>query len=228
MSCFLLAVLAACVLGVPSSVLPSSSEQFGGIEGLVLTAEGKPVAGATVSAMEVSRPFVGRPPTAVSDDKGHYLINELEPGPYMVYGAKEEENYPETDISFYGLMPPPEVTVEAGRIAKNVVLRFGAKAARLVGKVIDGQTGRDISNASMSLFRADDLDTIGGSVSRTGVFTALIPPDNPIRVKVTAPGYEDWYYGADGTEDHATPIRLSSGAKKELTVSLRPLNKQAS
>ncbi len=61
------------------------SEGPGRVEGLVLSPEGKPVAGARVSALEVSRPFVGQSHTALGDEKGHFLIAGLEPSPYMVY-----------------------------------------------------------------------------------------------------------------------------------------------
>lgn len=203
------------------------TQEPGRIEGLILSPEGKPVAGATVSALELSHPFVGRVPTSLTDQNGHFLIDGLEAGPYMLYAGKEEENYPETNNYFYGPDPPREVTVHEGRVTKNVVLRLGPKGARLRGRVVDAETTKTISNASMSLVREDDsAASMGSSVGKAGEFNALVPGNKPFRLKVSAPGYHPWYFGTDGTEEHAAPIEMKPGESKELTIRLKPIPKK--
>jgi len=196
----------------------------GGIQGLVLNAEGKPVAGATVSAMELSRPLVGKEPTAVSDEKGHFLIDGLGPGPYMLSAIKDEDNYPDTADYFYAQDRPPVTVVREGEVSESVVLRFHQKAARLIGKVLDAKAGKAISNASISMTRMDGTEAWrGSSLGSTGELNVLIPPDRLVRIEINAPGYQTWYYGSDGTKEHAIPLKLASNTTKEMVIRLRPL-----
>ncbi len=55
-----------------------------------------------------------------------------------------------------------------------------------------------------------------------GKFKILTPPV-PFTMEVEAEGYETWRYSSDGSGKHLSPMQISRGEKKEMTIALQPL-----
>lgn len=196
---------------------------FGGIEGRVVDLEGRSISGARVYAFPVGRP-ASRQPTTYTDDKGHFYLIPVAVGENMVHAAKEDEGYFDTFFAFFSVDPRanPNVMVYDQRITNGIVVQLGQKGARLVGEVLDARTSQPIPDATLHLAREDGpknfLDTV---LERgTGKFRILVPPIG-FRLKVSAPGYKDWYYGKDGSKERAEVIRLTPNATKELLIPLQ-------
>jgi hypothetical protein len=116
------------------------------------------------------------------------------------------------------------VTVQAGQVAKDVLIRVGPKAARVAGRVVDAETGRAITNVSLGFYDAEgSLEFLSRGPDTKGEFSILVPFDKRFRFRASAAGYERWYYGTDGSEEHQAPMRLAQNQTKELVIKLRPL-----
>lgn len=207
--------------------LPPSA---GSIAGMVLDDSGRPIAGATVNAIPASQSGAGvAPPVAFTsartDASGRFLLENVTPGRYVLNAAKEDEGYPSTSLAFFaGGGRTTEIKVNERQAAQNVMVQLGPKAARLTGRVVDGVTGQPIANAEMTLTRADNPNNyhITGP-NRPGADFQLMVPSAPFTLKVTAPGYEDWYFGKDGTRAQAAMIQIEPSTTRELVIALRPV-----
>jgi hypothetical protein len=205
--------------------------QSGGVEGRVVDGTGNPIAGALVNALYVNQPGQSRqgaaPASARSDEFGRFFLNDLRAGTYLIYASKEADGYLSSFFPFFITDPatmPPRVSVFERQITQNIVLQLGAKAARLVGRILDAETTRPVERAEIMLSREDDPKNfiLTGPNKAGGIFQLQVP-SVPFRIKVSARGYEDWYYGGDGTRQHAAPIQLIPNTTKELIVNLRPV-----
>ena len=118
------------------------------------------------------------------------------------------------------------MNVSAHQATRNVVIALGPKAALLVGRIIDGTTGRAIIGAQIILRRAEDpertmLMTGPNRGGITGGFDLLVPTV-PFMISVKAAGYEEWAYSGDGEDKHAGALQVAAGEMRELTIRLRP------
>ena len=205
--------------------LAQSAQDKGAVLGVVVDLGGKPVSGATVVAWPPDRagPTLFTGPR--TDGQGKFTMENLSPGLYWVVAIKENEGYPDATSTFYS--PPAkvtELTVQAGRVAKGVVVRVGPKAGRLIGRIADGVTGQPPPRAMIVFYEAESpQDYMGTGPDVHGRFSILVPSMKAFRMRVSAPGYATWYYGADGTEERVQPLRLASGEGKELTIRLKPI-----
>lgn len=194
----------------------------GKILGRVVDAQGQPVSGAKVHAQK-SDFTMGRLPTAYTDNHGKFLIKGLTLGTYMMSVAKEEDGYPPSDSPFHsaGLIEIPQVAINEQQVAPKIVIQMGPRASRLVGHIVNA-ANKPIENAQITLSRVDrpDYSYLTGPDLK-GKFKVLVPPV-PIMIKVSAPGYEDWYYGGDGSIEQASVMRLAPKTTKKLAISLRP------
>lgn len=193
--------------------------QFGAIRGRVLDPGGKPVAGASVYAKTTAPSARGMFATK-SDESGVFFFREVPAGGYRVYATKDD-----TDISNVFFNSPPwtvNALVREARVTRGVTVRLYTNTATLLGRAQDEKTGELIANARMFLYRDDNPArwiSIGARLPAHR-FRLLIP-DISFRIKVSAPGYEDWYYGRDGSKEHAEVLRLEPNTVKELTIPLR-------
>jgi hypothetical protein len=184
------------------------------------------VFGVRVSA-ERSDFTTGKLPTTKSDIRGNFRFKGLKAGTYTLYVAKEEDGYAPTDSAFHyaGSVDAPQVTVYEQHAPPEVVIHLGPKAARLTGHIVDGATNKPVVwNVQITLSRVDNPNYMYSTGSGlNGEFNILIPPV-PFMMKVSAPGYEDWYYRNEGSKQRADPLEVAVGADKELIVSLRLSN----
>jgi len=227
--CSLATVVLACVFLIGGPFGPQASAQrYGTIEGRVLDEHGQPLSGARVYPFPQDHPPPGIPLTAYTAQDGTFRLDPVTPGPYQVCALKEEDGYPNANATFYDAdFPYPEVTVRDGEVIRDVTIRLGPKAGRLVGTVVDSATGKPIRNASITFYEArstqEYLST--GLIWPKLDFNALAPSTKPFRIRVSAPGYQNWFYGGDGSEADAKPLRMTPGERKDLTIQLRPLPK---
>lgn len=198
---------------------------YGAIEGQVLDSAGQPMAGVKVEAVPVGRRVSGLLPTTHTDAEGKFFIDGVTPGANVLVTSKEEEGYASSFFPFFVVEPQsaPQVTVVNQQVTQDVQVHLGPKAAKLRGQVIDSESGKPIQNAEIVYIRADNPNLFYSASPNLpeGGFEHLVPAVG-LKVKVSAPGYEDWYYGSDGQQAHDQPLQLQPGATEELNISLQP------
>ena len=196
----------------------------GVIEGRVLDQAGHPVTGAKVSSMINDRPPRGRLMWALSDAEGRFTLTCAQPGSNMVYVSKEDEYYPDTFLSpFVDVKLIPVVNVDEQGVTGNVEVHLPPKGGKVVAQVINAETQQPVDGASITLCRADDPNkclTINAT-SQNAQFEKVVPPIR-LTVKVSAPGYEDWYYKKGNASIEPGKMLLAPGSTKGLTILLRP------
>jgi hypothetical protein len=210
----------------PATPTGESGPVFGAVEGQVVDADGRPLAGATVEVRPADQTVVsGALPVAYTDDDGKFFLDGIAPGTHLIYASKEDENYPSTFLAFFvaDQASIPKVTVYDRQVTEGTLVRLGPKAARLVGRVIDFRTRQPVEEAEIVLYREDNPDNhfSFGLNMDGGRFQRLIPPIG-FRMKVSSPGYDDWFYGQDETPVQSLVIRAEPDTTKEIVISLRP------
>jgi carboxypeptidase family protein len=198
------------------------------VSGQVIDEAGKPLEGAEISFDTLGQVNTGILPTAVTDSQGKFTLSGIPPGRNRICASKDAAGYPETRVvGFADLYPPcPVVTVRPGESSGNLVIHLAPKAARLEGRVTDAN-GHPISNAGLGLLDAQgslEFSTRPAGGTSTGAFSISVPFGKPFRFRVSAPGYETWYFGPDGTKAHAAPLHMKQGEVKVLIVRLQPLS----
>lgn len=195
----------------------------GVIEGRVLDKIGHPVVGVKVSSMINDRPPRGRLLSTLTDDEGRFQLTCAQPGRNVVYVSKEDEYYPDTFMNpFVDAKLIPVVNVVEQGITRGVEVHLPPKGGKLVATVIDAATQQSVIGAHLTLCRADNPNkchTINDS-SPTGQFRQLVP-SIPVMIKVSAPGYEDWWYKEKGSRE-AAKLLVAQGSVKGITVLLNP------
>jgi hypothetical protein len=229
----LLVLLAVCAISIvskayatslPGRVYPERRSDYGAITGRVLDAQGQGVSGVRVSA-ERSDFTTGKLPTTKSDIQGNFRFKGLKAGTYTLYVAKEEDGYAPTDSTFHygGSVDAPQVTVYEQQTPPEVVIHLGPKASRLIGHIVDGSTGKSLAwDTQITLSRVDNQDyTYSTGPNLNGEFNILVP-SVPFTMKVSSPGYEDWYYRNEGSKQRFDALEIAANTTKEVIVSLRP------
>lgn len=188
----------------------------GAIQGEVMDQNGHPLSGVRVYA-ERQGPG-GILPVTRTDKRGKFFL-PLEPGDYSVYPVLEVMGY--RDVSHELASNIKRTTVYEGRPTRNLVIRLDTAMPRLLGKPVDAETRRPVVNATI-LVCAE-----GGRKQCVGAGTTL--PDNQFRlllpamsynIKVSARGYQDCYYGKDGSKEHAETLELRPNTEKQLLIQL--------
>src|ERR1041384_963768 len=136
----------------PSNSHPPSVHQeaspSGMIKGQVLNSEGRTVSQADVYA-EPEGFTIGLRPFSITDEKGRFLIKGLRPGVYKVYASKELDGYPLPYSAFHmgnKALEELKAVVSEGQTT-HIVVNLAAKAARLIGRIVDATTGEPVVNA---------------------------------------------------------------------------------
>jgi hypothetical protein len=216
---FVLAVAALASLGVVTT--SSAEQQHGTISGTVLDRQGSVVAHATVTADYVCvTPCVKAMPLdqTESDDQGRYQFERLEYGRYSVSAEKPEENYPPLYYAFYSPEKQPEV--DLSEINKEVTLDLvlSIKAGVLVGTVAESETGSPMDANVDFRSTTDSRRDVSASGWTNAKFRVLVPSDTPVLMKVSKPGYEDWFYTRNGV---IVPIQLGPDEILKLEIRLK-------
>jgi hypothetical protein len=213
-----------CSLGV---VTAAWGEQYGTIGGTVLDRNGSAVSHAKVTAQYVClTPCVMRMALAQTqtDEQGHYEFKRLQYGRYGVSAEKPEDDYPPLYLLFY--CPEKQLEVDLSDTNKTVTLDLTmmAKAGVLVGTVDDGETGNPLDANVEFRSTTDPRRSLSGSGLTNARFRVLVPSDTPVVMKVSKPGYDDWFFTRDGV---VTPVQLGPDETLELEIKLRKSSSQS-
>jgi hypothetical protein len=210
--------LALASLGVVAS---SAEQQYGTISGTVLDRQGSAVAHAKVTADYVCiTPCVKAMALdqVESDDQGRYEFKRLEYGRYSVSAEKPEENYPPLYLALYSPEKQPEVVVSEANKDVTLDLVLSMKAGVLVGTVADRETGTPMDVNVYFRSTTDSRRWISGSGLTNARFRVLVPSDTPVLMKVSKPGYQDWFYTRNGI---IVPIQLGPDESLNLEIRLK-------
>jgi hypothetical protein len=158
----------------------------GVIEGRVTNEMGKPIANAKVHA-----DLVGVRPQATlyrfeeTDGNGHFSIDQLDWGEYVVGAMKKEDGYAYQLNRLYMTGPPPHATLTPQQPTANLEIQFTAKAALLVGRLTDATTGAPLQ-ATFKLSRKPDSPTENYLTGQPSDYRVLLPPDVDTYIEVSA------------------------------------------
>jgi Carboxypeptidase regulatory-like domain len=182
----------------------------GRIRGTVTDRDGNPASGATVSAVPQFSTFESLvAPTVKTDAKGRFYFHEdFQLGTYKLYARKEADAYPDRSSTFYANPNVEAATVDLTEDNPSVTVdvNLGEKAAALVGRIIDANTGTAVK---ATLFFFDD-DWNNNSVSANGKYRALLPSDKDLILMVGSPGYQ--YF--------ITSLHLQAGQEMQMDISI--------
>ena len=191
------------------------------IIGQVHDPQGTPVAKAMVVA-RCECAWEGRLPDARTDSAGRFSIHISVPGTYRLYAGKEDLFFPLTGSPFYGVdpVPAPRLPVSNNDVLDAGTVLLHSQAGKLAVRVVDAETGKQVSDARIVVRRDDDPNAKMGS-DLGGDLTELVPAAVALRIEARAEDYEDYYYGADGTKEQSSPICVEAKATQEITIALR-------
>jgi hypothetical protein len=192
-----------------------------GIAGTVRDEQGHPLKNISVHAvLEQTGMYM---PTVDSNEAGHFVIENLEPGTYSIFGEGAADTYPDTALPFYPNENPLKVTLGNSGEA-TIVLVLGPRAGVLCGTVLDKATGHAIISQRAPHFivrkvsnRADSIEFVGPAK-----FRWLLPPATEVTLEVFAEGYKPWVYAEPSSPLTPMPFRIESGEEKTLNIMLEP------
>lgn len=208
------------VILLPVLAFTQSNEGELLIKGRVLDHEGRPVAGALVSAGPVG-PLKGRVPMATSDAQGEFSVVVHQTGQFNVTAQKAKDGYANTANNFYYPYPATSsmATVIPGQPAPTVTVQFGPKAGKLELLLVDADTRGAVKMAMISLCRIERPKychrVISNPVTRNP--DPLPVPAAPFTMEISAPGYQT-AYGETSRELGLQPLQIFSGTVKQLKV----------
>lgn len=209
----------ALAFGALSVSMLVSAQERGQITGVVVDEVGRPLAKAMVHITE-QKGFVGHRPVQAyeTDEQGHFAINRVPWGSYLVLAGKEDAGYPDTKLAFYSNLEVPTVTLSPMFPKADVRVQLGPKAGVLeLSPVTDAVTGKKIESPSITLRRSQNPDLFI-TTSAAGA-RILVPSETDILLEVSAPGYKP-SASSDGIAN--TRIRLKPEEVRKLAVSLQP------
>ena len=200
----------------------SAQSNRGTIDGIVVDSDNKVVAGATVYAHPIGVPFVGVVPHSETNDNGYFIIHNLWWGQYHVYGAKEDEDYPNVGRRLYGAGNAEQVfTLAPDQPAQTAAIRLGPKAGVLTGTVTDATTGAPLNPCAEFRRTSDPHSSLTGTGLVKAKFRFLVPSNTDVLLKVWLDGYKPWFY-PDTPEESRTSLRLKPAEVQTLDIRLQP------
>jgi hypothetical protein len=202
--------------------VPTGAQGKGRIEGTVTNELGKPVSKAKVHAA----PMSSRPQASIfrfeeTDENGHFSIDQLDWGEYVLGAMKTEDGYPFQLNKLYINTPLPRVTLTPQEPVGRVQIQFAWKAALLTGRVTDATTGTPLQT-TFKLSRKPDSMTENYLTSASEDYSVLLPPDTLIYISVYKVGYKTWYFGGGSDPSRRSPHHLGPGERMNLDIALEP------
>ena len=206
------------LLGQTVAIQDSADPLRARLSGIVLNEQGQPAANVTVQATPPG-PIFGILPHTQTDAEGQFAFAGLLPGHTYVNALNEEAFYPDASSNFWDREGAAEVELPVAKEVSGVVLTL-KPVSRLEVKARNAETGADIDQIYIRLERDGAPNrSIGGG--RLGNW--WLAPTAPIRLCVSAKGFEANWYGGDGSFSRSTPITLMPRQAFTAIVSLRPI-----
>ena len=211
-------LLSCCAI----SQTPDPTPVDGRISGRVVNEDGKPVPGASVYLAEEPSSIVDtKSIVARTDVLGRFDFGpKLKHGVYEIYARKDKDGYPDPTSKFYQPLnfSRQEVQLFGDHPAEKVDLQLMEKAATVVGRVFDADTGRPLKAAVGFTNLRTQADH---QVSADGKFFALLPANTDVfvfvEVRNVGEDYTNWSV-------FRTEVTLKPGQRMEIDV---PLSKIA-
>ena len=215
----LLLISVACV---GQQTTRNQPPQSGAIKGIVLGADERPVANAIVTVQPEDTNLIGKTPGARSGPDGTFMIKGVPPGKNFVFAGNLKQGYPETEFAVFtpknALLTA--VVVEAGKTS-TLTLHMPPKGGRLVGKIIDDETGNPVLTARIHLFQAADPERdISTSPTLGAEFNFVLPPIG-YKMEVNAPHYKPWKFAAQSETVSGDVLKVMPGETEEVVVRLK-------
>jgi hypothetical protein len=193
---------------------------MGSICGTVQNENGGPASLVKIVAIYMGA-HSGSYPLGKTDGVGHYCIDNVAPGDYVMSAADPEKGYPEMGSIFYSSQRPnPEVHIAIGSLKGHADWRIPYKAGFVEVVLTDVRTGKPIIPMIFRLVLQSspkDGNMRGSTVSTSAL---LVPPNENIYFTVSATGYGEW--PGDGTTGKL--LNLLPGRTERLAIALQPLN----
>ena len=214
----------------PNQLYQKPAGAPGEIVGRVIDPDGKAVWKARVHIRPVNDLENGRVIYYSTDGEGNFSINGLAPGEYKVLVVKEEDRHPDTGVLFYSNPERtiPRVVVSDKQSSPFVTVQTGPRAALIAGRVLDAVNGQPIPDATITFSRPEDkrmiLITSLNQSERPGGFDFLLP-SAPLKIQVSAPGYETWTYRKPGATGQADLLTATPGETIKMDIKLTPHKK---
>ncbi len=199
------------------------------VEGNVVDESGAPVAGARVSFLEHGQVFFHKAIRYYETDSNgafHAEMNLKGAQSYWVLAKKEEAGYPDTMIAFYDEHEGQLVALDCGAFRSGIIVRLGPKVAHIRHiSVTDEETGKLITNASITLYRLSSpikrlpLENMFITESAdleplSSTYLGLdVPPGVDVSYVISAPGY---------IASPKKTLHLKSSEEADIEVQLRP------
>jgi hypothetical protein len=197
------------------------------ITGYVIDTNGNMVLGAEVHARPADR---GGLESQSLTNFGKFNLSVNGPGRYLVYCFKDNSGYREIDEALLRLDPEgiPQVVVTKESPKAVTVIRLRPRAAKLTVRLVDSETGRPLEKVQLMLRR--ELSPNDQFIKPLNAFhknatIKLLLPSFPLRLSVSAPGYENWSYSDPNSQEPSARLLLAPDEAREITVALRPLRK---
>lgn len=201
--------------------LPQMKRETGSIEGVVRDVKGAPVPGATVYILDSSniRHSLSRRIQVSTDSNGRFRFHSVSPGTIYVHAYKESDGYADAAFSFFVTNQKAwqTVTVEAGKVSRDVFIELGPKHA-ILKLLIRDERGNPILGA-VTFVREDDPDRL---LRRSSTLdeTYFVPPV-PFRIEVESKGYQKWKYNDGKRRSDSNLIKLKPEETLTVTAQLK-------
>jgi hypothetical protein len=199
----------------------SQSDSSGVVEGQVLNLEGSPIPEADVCAIAIGVQDQGRIPRTRANSEGRFTLKIERPGSYLISAWHEDDGYPNPALSAYGppAVPVPEVVVDQRQARQAITVRVGPRAGSLCAAILDGETNRPVEGGRVELRQSSNWAAFRMDVPWTKGQFQLLAPTGLFSLRVSAPGYEDWY--GSGSKEQPQLFAVEAGDRQEIVVRLR-------
>ena len=213
------AVYLAFGLAISSAAqIPST----GSICGTVLDENGQPAKDVLIVAAYLgahSGPF----PASRSDDSGHYCLVNVPYGDNVPAADDPKRGYPNPGFSIYASVSaskesPNVAHLSAEHPRATIDFRIPYKAGFLTIHLTDAITGKPQFALFYRLSPQKDPERNYMTGSQGAKDALLLPPNENVLLKVSAPGYREWPY--DNSLGYV--LNLLPGEHKTIDVPLQP------
>jgi hypothetical protein len=206
--------------GIPPASAQSDS-CVGVVHGTILSNDGRPAAQSNL-ILEPTGDFDLVLPKTKTDDQGHYRFEHICSGTWSVFlDLSPSPASGKLLYSFlYGTKTWPQVEISDRNLDGELDVTAPPKPAFLRLRLTDSHTGAEIRGAEITL-RVTRKQAIIYSrfIDKTqDDFFFALPPNQAVKVRVTAKGYRTW----KGSARQSNVFRAASGVTLAADVSLSP------